>query len=170
MRIRNYTKGTPMILVLNSDYLPINVTTFKKAFKLVYKGKAEIVEENGNVNVGNKRLNRPSVIRLVKYVNIPYRKVVMSRENIFKRDGHTCTYCGSHKNLTIDHIYPKSKGGANNWDNLITSCFPCNAKKGDRTPEQAGMKLGFSPFRPNPLYFICRSHKNEDKWQPYLIF
>lgn len=159
-----------MILVLNSDYLPVNVTSFKKAFKLIYKGKAEIVEEDGDVYTYNKKFSRPSVIRLVKYVNIPYRKVVMSRENIFKRDEYTCVYCGSHKNLTIDHIHPRSKGGGNNWDNLITSCFSCNAKKGDRTPEQAGMKLSFTPFKPNPLYFICKSHKNEDKWQPYLMF
>lgn len=160
-----------VVLVLNADYLPINVTTFKKAFKLVYKGKAEIVENTGDVMVTYKKTySRPSVIRLVNYVYIPHRKVVMSRENIFKRDGHKCAYCESNRYLTLDHICPKSKGGLNTWENLVTCCFSCNSKKGDRTPEQAGMKLLVKPFKPNPLYFISKIHKNKTDWHPYLMF
>lgn len=159
-----------MILVLNSDYLPVNVTTFKKAFKLVYKGKAEVIESDGVVVTSTKKYSKPSVIRLTKYVNIPYRKVILSRDNIFKRDNYTCTYCGSHKNLTVDHILPKSKGGLNSWENLITSCFSCNSRKGDRTPEQANLKLNFQPYKPHPAFFVCKIHKDIVKWKSYLIF
>jgi 5-methylcytosine-specific restriction endonuclease McrA len=172
MRIHSYNKNnSAAILVLNTDYLPINVTTFKKAFKLVYKGKAEIVEDEGNIIVTNKKtFRKPTVIRLINYVVIPYRKIVLSRENIFKRDGHKCVYCSSVKNLTIDHVIPKSKGGKNNWDNLVTCCSSCNAKKGDRTPEQANLKLNVKPSKPHPLYFIYKSYKNRDSWQQYLMF
>jgi 5-methylcytosine-specific restriction endonuclease McrA len=169
--LKSYSKSNSMILVLNADFLPINVTTFKQAFKLVWKGKAEIVEDTGiclNTNVGI--YNKPSVIRLVKYAYVPHRKIILSRENIFKRDDGKCGYCNSTKNLTLDHIKPKSKGGLNTWENLVTCCFSCNSKKGDRTPEQAGMKLLIKPFRPNSFYFISRIYKNKTDWHPYLMF
>ena len=166
MRIRDYKRGNSMVLVLNSDYLPINITTFRKGFKLLYKGKAVVIDEENY----DMRSNKPLIIRLVKYATIPFRKVVLSRENIFKRDEHICAYCSSKHNLTVDHIFPKSKGGKNSWENLITCCFDCNCKKGDRTLEQADMKLLYQPFRPNPLYFMYKSNKHENKWQPYLMF
>lgn len=167
--MRNYNKGMLMILVLNADYLPINVTTFKKAFKLVYKGKAEVLETDGEVFSSESVFKKPSVIRLVSYVHIPHRKVVMSRENIFKRDDHSCVYCGSHKNLTIDHIIPKSRGGDNSWENLITSCYKCNSIKGDKTPVEANMKLSYKPSKPTPLSFLNKSYRKVDKWQPYIF-
>lgn len=172
MRIRNYREKQQLILVLNSDYLPVNVTTFKKAYKLVYKGKAQIIEEMDDKTIitDKNKFQSPSIIRLIKYVNIPYRKVILSRENIFKRDNHTCAYCGSNKNLTVDHIYPKSKGGKNEWENLITCCFKCNSDKGDRTLEQSGFKLLYTPTKPHPISFMYHSHKNVEKWQPYLMF
>jgi 5-methylcytosine-specific restriction endonuclease McrA len=169
MRLRNYNKETVMILVLNADYLPINVTTFKKAFKLVFKGKAEVLETDGVVYSCENTYKKPSVIRLISYVRIPHQKVVMSRENIFKRDDYSCAYCGSHRNLTVDHITPKSRGGDNSWGNLITCCFKCNSKKGDRTPVEAGMILLYRPSKPNPLSFLSKSYRRIDKWQPYIF-
>lgn len=169
--IKSYNKKNLMILVLNADYLPINVTTFKQAFKLVWKGKAEIIEDEGNILETNvKTYSKPSVIRLIKYVYVPHRKIILSRENIFKRDNNKCGYCGTNKDLTLDHIKPRSKGGLNTWENLVTCCFPCNLKKGDRTPEQANMKLNIKPFRPNPFYFISQIYQNKEDWKPYLIF
>lgn len=160
-----------MILVLNADYLPINVTTFKKAYKLIYKGKAEIVEEDMvEIITSFKRFKKPSIIRLYKYIHIPFRKVVITRENIFKRDSYKCAYCKSNKNLTLDHINPKSKGGQNTWENLVTCCFECNSKKGDRTPEQANMELLIKPFKPNPFFFIRHMDGNNEKWKSYLMF
>jgi hypothetical protein len=160
-----------MILVLNADYLPINVTTFKKAYKLVYKGKAEVVEECvDEIKTCFKQFKKPSIIRLYKYIHIPFRKVVLTRENIFKRDNYKCGYCSINKDLTLDHIKPKSKGGQNSWENLVTCCFKCNSKKGDRTPEQADMKLLVKPFKPNPFFFIRHINDNNEKWKSYLMF
>lgn len=158
-----------MILVLNADYLPINVTSFKKAFKLVYKGKAEVVEGDGEVITFQETFTKPSVIRLTSYVSVPHRKVVMSRENVFKRDDYTCAYCGFHKNLTIDHVIPRSRGGGNSWENLVTCCYRCNSKKGDRTPAEAGLRLMYTPTKPNPLSFMYKSYRKVDKWQPYIF-
>ncbi len=159
------------ILVLNSDYLPINITDFRKAFNLVYKGKAEvIVDVEDIINTMDKQFKKPSVIRLTYHVNVPYRKVVLSKENIFKRDGHKCVYCESKYQLTIDHVYPKSRGGKDTWDNLISSCFRCNSRKGDRTPEEAGMKLFYQPYKPSPLHFMCESNKFREGWETYLTF
>ncbi len=77
----------------------------------------------------SKSYKKPSIIRLVYNVNVPFRKVILSKDNVFKRDGYKCAYCSSEKNLTIDHILPKSKGGKNTWENLITACGKCNLKK-----------------------------------------
>jgi 5-methylcytosine-specific restriction endonuclease McrA len=159
------------ILVLNSDYLPINITDFRKAFNLVYKGKAEvIVDVEEIVNTMDKRFKKPSVIRLTYHVNVPFRKVTLSKENIFRRDKHKCAYCDSKHQLTIDHIFPKSKGGKDSWDNLISACWRCNSRKGDRTPEEAGMKLLFTPYKPSPLHFMCESNKFREGWKTYLGF
>jgi len=169
MRTSKHTQNSNLILVLNSDYLPVNVTSFKRAFKLVYKGKAEIVESEGEIFTSTKKFAKPSVIRLIKYVSIPYRKVVLSRDNIFRRDEHRCAYCNTNKDLTIDHIYPKSRGGKNSWENLITCCFKCNSKKGDKTPEEAKMELLYKPTKPGSVYFMYRSYKKIEKWQPYIF-
>jgi len=170
MRIRKEAPNST-ILVLNSDYLPINVTTFKKAYKLIYKEKAEIIVEGEyTINTDKLKFNSPTVIRLKKQVNVPYRKVILSRENLFKRDNFQCGYCGSNKNLTIDHIHPKSKGGTNDWKNLVTCCKVCNSYKGDKTLEQVHMTLMIKPFKPQPLYFLCQSHKHNKGWEQFLIF
>lgn len=159
------------ILVLNSNYLPINITSFKKAFKLVFKGKAEIVKEGDEIISTMKiKFKKPSIIRLTYNVNVPYRKVILSKDNIFKRDNYTCAYCGRYRDLTVDHIHPKSKGGKDNWENLISACMKCNSRKGDRTPEQANMKLQFQPFKPSPLHFMCESNKFREGWGEYLVF
>lgn len=166
---RNRTNSP--ILILNSDYLPINVTNFKKAYKLVYKGKAEVILE-GDETISTMKLSfkRPSIIRMVYQVNVPFKKVILTKENIFKRDNFTCAYCGRFRDLTVDHILPKSKGGKDTWDNLISACLKCNYKKGDRTPEQAGMELLFKPYKPNPLRFLCDNNKMREGWDAYLVF
>jgi len=160
------------ILVLNSNYLPINITSFKKAFKLVYKGKAEVVLEGEDtylISSIKTKFKKPSIIRLIYNVNVPYRKVILSKENIFKRDNFTCAYCGRFRDLTVDHIFPKSKGGKDSWDNLISACQKCNSKKGDRTLEQAGMKLLFKPYKPSPLHFMCEANRFREGWGDYLF-
>lgn len=142
--------GDLKILVLNSDYRPINITSFKKGYKLVYKGKAEIVlsDPNNKFKTSYEELERPKIIRLMEYVYIPFYKVTLSKQNIFKRDGFKCAYCYSTFNLTVDHVIPKSRGGKNNWENLVTCCLNCNHKKDNRTPEEAGMSLLIKPYIP----------------------
>jgi 5-methylcytosine-specific restriction endonuclease McrA len=137
------------VLVLNSDYTPINVTTVIRGYVLVSKGKAEILKSGENpIIAGYQTFVRPVIIRLLNYVRYRVKNLKINRNRIFKRDNHQCVYCGSKRNLTIDHVVPKSKGGNNTWTNLVTCCSPCNRKKGDKTPEQANMKLQIRPYEP----------------------
>jgi 5-methylcytosine-specific restriction endonuclease McrA len=111
----------------------------------------------------------PAVVRLQRYVNVPYRGVELSRMNIFKRDNHSCQYCGSQRDLSIDHVIPRSRGGGSSWKNLVTACKPCNAKKGDYTPEEADMPLMQNPFKPSYLMFLRDfSGFKYEEWKPYL--
>jgi len=139
------------VLVLNSDYSPLNVTSIRNGFKLVYKGKAEVLKaaEDQPLAAGAMQFARPVIIRLLKYVRYMMKRLKVNRRRIYDRDHHTCTYCGSTKHLTIDHIVPKSRGGDNSWTNLITCCYSCNLKKADRTPSEAGMQLGSKPYEPS---------------------
>lgn len=159
-----------MILVLNADYMPLTIMPLKRAFRLVYKGKAEVVTTKGDtIKTDKKAYERPSVIRLTKYVYFPYKRVTLSRYNIYRRDEYKCAYCGSKDSLTLDHVQPKSKGGPNSWTNLITCCMRCNITKGDRTPEEAGMTLSHKPFTPSYLFFINKMHKMHEDWKPYIM-
>ena len=138
------------VLVLNSDYTPLNVTDIRRGFILVIKGKAEVVKEDTKkivTTVGE--FVRPLIIRLLNYVGFRHSAIKVNRRRIFKRDGYECGYCGSKRNLTIDHIIPRSKGGTNTWKNMVTCCNRCNNEKDDKTLEQAGMKLRVTPYEPN---------------------
>jgi len=160
------------VLVLNYDYQPIHITTWRRAFVLVLLQKAEVVEARPDRVLRTVRAEYPwpSIIRLLRYVPVPYKQVPLTRQNVFKRDGFRCGYCGSRHNLTVDHIVPRSQGGTDSWENLITACEPCNRRKGNRTPEQAGMSLLFPPRRPHYLLFWLRGAEEVDKsWRPYLM-
>jgi len=138
------------VLVLNADFSPLNVTTLHRGFALVYTGKAEIVKSSEDYIITDKKnYERPLIIRLLKYVKYVYRRLRVNRHRIYKRDGHKCVYCGTSKQLTIDHVIPKSKGGKNTWENLVTCCTKCNLKKSDKTLEQAGFKLNIRPYEPD---------------------
>jgi 5-methylcytosine-specific restriction endonuclease McrA len=111
----------------------------------------------------------PSVIKLKRYAHVPYKGVILSRENIFRRDSYECQYCGNGKELTLDHVIPKAKGGSTTWSNLVTACKHCNSKKGDFSPEEAGLELKMKPFRPSYVMFIRDfSGYAYDEWLPYL--
>tara|TARA_B100001769_G_C22104090_1_gene596317 strand:- start:2186 stop:2683 length:498 start_codon:yes stop_codon:yes gene_type:complete len=146
------------ILVLNADYTPINITDLKRAFNLIYKGKAEIIKHNiiYPIITELRKFKRPTIIRLLSYVSIPFRKVTLNRKNIFRRDRYKCLYCGEkNKNkLTIDHVTPKSKGGKNTWENLVTCCKRCNSHKDDKLPYQTNLQLIYKPYKPTYLEFI----------------
>ncbi len=137
------------VLVLNYDYTPLNVTSIRRGFVLVDKGKAEIVKSDASPIVsGYKEYVRPLIIRLLNYIKYHARGLRANRHRIYKRDNHECVYCGSKKDLTLDHVIPKSKGGGNDWTNLVTSCFKCNLRKGNKTPEEAKMSMKHKPYAP----------------------
>lgn len=137
------------VLVLNSDYSPLNVTSLNRGFTLVYKGKAEVLKSADEPIVcGVKSFVRPLIIRLLNYVSFKRLRVRVNRQRILKRDNHSCVYCGNKKDLTIDHLIPKSKGGKNTWDNLVTCCISCNSKKGDKMLYETNMKLIKKPTEP----------------------
>lgn len=141
------------VLVLNYDYTPLNVTSIQRGFVLVDKGKAEIIKSDENPIVGGyKTYVRPLIIRLLKYIRHFSRALKPNRTRIYKRDGHKCVYCGSTKNLTLDHVMPKSRGGSNEWTNLVTSCFKCNLRKSNRTPEEAKMTMSQKPYVPTIVH------------------
>ena len=162
------------ILVLNADYTPINITNLKRAFNLIYKGKAEIIKHNiiSPIVTELRKYKRPTIIRLLKYISIPFRKVNLNRQNIFRRDKFKCVYCGekTKNKLTIDHVIPKSKGGNNTWQNLVTCCKSCNIKKDDKTLEEVGMILTSIPYRPTYIQFVKNiTISYKDDWLPFLV-
>jgi len=140
---------------------------------LLFLEKAELVASSKTkmIHSVSRIFPYPSVIRLNTYVTKPFRRIILSRKNILKRDNFQCAYCGRKDNtLTIDHIIPKAKGGQDTWDNLITACISCNNKKGDRTPEEANLKLLKKPFIPNFIMFIQgNGEKIDDNWKPFIF-
>ncbi len=159
------------VLVLNQDYRALTTCNAEKAFILVFLNKAELVAEDATkaIHTIASRFPMPSIIRLFQYVNLPYRGVILSRQNVFKRDSSRCQYCGAGRDLTLDHVLPRSKGGKTSWDNLITACKSCNSRKGDRTPHEAQMPLRYAPYKPTFLMFLRDfSGKIDKNWEPYL--
>ena len=160
---------TQAVLVLNSDFSPINITSLNRGFALVYKGKAEILKSSEEpIQCGVKKYLRPLIIRLLNYVNFQKRRIRVNRHRIMRRDGYSCVYCGSKKHLTLDHVLPKSRGGRNSWNNLVTCCTTCNMKKGNRTPEEAGMKLRHKPYEPS-IFSSILSVEIENIWNDFQI-
>ncbi|MTI89689.1 MAG: HNH endonuclease [Balneolaceae bacterium] len=139
--------------------------------KLLILEKAELLHDDPNKKLRTTRRSYqfPSVIRLRRYIHIPYSKIVLSRRNVMRRDNFTCMYCGKKSDLTIDHIMPKSRGGADSWENLTTACDKCNVKKGNMTPDEARMPLKKKPYRPIPItFFRDVSGGVQELWKPYL--
>ncbi len=150
----------------------MSVCNAKKAIILLYLGKAELVEASDGKVIRSVSISMPlpSIVRLGVFIHVPYKKIILSRKNILRRDGHRCVYCGrSDISLTVDHIVPKARMGEDTWENLVTACVDCNNSKGDRTPDEAHMKLLRKPMRPNHVTFIRHFVGNiDDRWKPYL--
>src|SRR6266704_4933465 len=160
------------VLVLNASYEPLNVCSVRRAHVLVWKGKAEVLEQLEHpLHSASSTYPWPHVIRLVTYVRVPRGvKRKISRRALFARDGWRCVYCGSTSGrLTLDHVVPRSRGGDSVWENVVTSCAPCNLRKGDRLLEEAGLKLHTHPRPPSPTRFIrLAAPKIPNTWTPYL--
>lgn len=147
-------------IVLNGDYSFLNVIHWRKAVKLCFQGKSEILKTSDKAlrgSDGSVIMKLPLVIRLIKVIRMVYRnRVPYSKKNVMVRDGHQCMYCGSKaKRLTIDHVVPASKGGKTTFDNCVTACYPCNNYKGDKRASEADMYLIRQPHTPTINEFFA---------------
>ncbi len=159
------------VLVLNASYEPINVCSLRRAVVLLLKEKAEILEHAARPVRGVTRdFAAPHVIRLVYWVKVPrYEARRMNRRALFARDGYRCQYCGSRSRLTVDHVVPKSRGGDSGWHNVVTSCAPCNARKGSALCHEIEMFPKRTPRPPSPDVFIdVATPMRPEAWTPYL--
>jgi 5-methylcytosine-specific restriction endonuclease McrA len=179
------------VLILNRSYLPVHVTSVRRAFSLLYQGVAHAVDEqyrtfdfeswrdlsaelhHERVRVVGGFIRVPRVLLLIAYERVPKRHVRFSRFNIFARDANTCQYCGGRfrrSELNLDHVIPRSRGGQSLWENIVCSCHDCNRRKGGRTPEEARMTLIRRPLRPQwtPFSADVFSFRGYREWMPFL--
>jgi 5-methylcytosine-specific restriction endonuclease McrA len=179
------------VLVLNRSFLPVQITSVRRAFSLLYQDIARAVDaqyrtfdfaswadlsvsiHEDSIGLVNRAIRVPRVILLVAYDRVPRRQVRFSRFNIYSRDRNTCQYCGklfSRAELNLDHVIPRSQGGLSRWDNVVCSCHVCNRRKGGRTPEQAGIRLLRQPERPEwtPFMLETFSLRRYKEWLPFL--
>lgn len=180
------------VLVLNRSYLPIHVTSVRRAFSLIYQGLARAIDHEyqtfdfeswmelaaareavETVGTVSGPIPVPRVIVLTAFDRIPKRHVRFSRINVYARDNFTCQYCSGRRprsELNLDHVVPRALGGKSTWENVVCSCLACNRKKGGRTPEQAGLRLRRIPVRPRwtPLVNLMLSSVRYKEWKPFL--
>ncbi|MBI5300215.1 MAG: HNH endonuclease [Deltaproteobacteria bacterium] len=180
------------VLVLNRSFLPVHITSVKRAFCLLYRGVAKAVDEQYQtfdfrswaelseavhqdemMGLVGRTIRIPRVILLTAFDRLPKREVRFSRLNIMIRDNYTCQYCArrlKRSRLNLDHVVPRSRGGKTTWDNVVTSCHECNFKKGGMLPKEAGLRLARSPYRPNtfPFSLLLTKPNLHHAWRPFL--
>ncbi len=160
----------PGALVLNATYEPLTIVSWRRAIVLVMRAKAETVSDADSVvHSEHVSMLRPSVVRLTKYVHVPYRReATLTRRGVFLRDRHLCQYCGKRAE-NIDHVVPKSRGGEHCWDNVVAACRRCNTAKRNRTPIEAGFALMREPRAPRDYRWLAASVGSiHPDWEPYL--
>lgn len=184
------------VLTLNKVWQPLTTVTLKKAMKIVFGERARIVDpetyniftwdewvaeravraetvvnEHCYLKTSHLWIRKPEVITLARYAGFPNKGVPYSRKGVYERDNFQCQYCGKFprkKHMTLDHILPVSRGGTSTWKNTVLSCLPCNHKKADNTPDEAGMPLMTVPRQPTQRQLILRGVKMLDSWKPFL--
>lgn len=162
------------VLLLNATYEPICTVVISRAVALILQGKAQLIEQRAGVVLHSAThiMEYPSVIRLERYVRIPYRRTApLTRNGVLRRDNYSCIYCG-HEGRTIDHILPRSRGGDSSWLNLAACCRKCNNKKGDRLVHELGWELKFKPFAPDYRATAVSklvSARADPSWDEYLV-
>ena len=157
-------------LVLNATYEPLGVVTDRRALILVLNQRASIVEDSDVVlHYAGGEMVLPAVIRLTKFVKIPYRHAIpLSRRAVFARDGGKCVYCGAAA-TSIDHVIPRSRGGAHQWENVVAACHKCNHQKADRMLKEIGWKLRSLPREPaGAAWRILGTGRSNERWSAYL--
>ena len=169
------------VLLLNASYEPLRVLPAPRALQLMVRGVVEPVTKvvAASFRSPSVTLSVPTVVRLRRYVRAPKRGATWSKKAIMDRDSFTCIYCGlrpgdlrherplGRADFTLDHIMPRSRGGANTWVNTACACAHCNHRKGNRTPHEAGMKLLWEPKTPRVGYLVV-SGEVPDSWKLYL--
>lgn len=166
----------PRTLILNAWLQPHGISTWQNAIVLLFTEKADVIENyEATVSSPSLTLQIPAVMRLRKEVAMYKKGVKFSRINVLTRDGFRCCYCGLPKQareLNYDHVVPRQHGGKTTWENIVSSCKPCNARKRNRTPQQAGMRMHFQPHRPRTLPMtlplLVDASKVPEVWRPYL--
>ena len=177
------------VLVLNQSYLPVHITSVRRALTMLYQDLAQAVDHEYRtfdfaswaaltpsgeaIGLVSAAIRVPRVILLRAYDRMPKRHVRFSRYNVFLRDHNRCQYCGRQLprvELNLDHVMPRSRGGASVWENVVCSCHRCNRVKGGRTPAEAGMRLLREPFRPQWTPFMAEAYRQRrhDAWIPFL--
>jgi 5-methylcytosine-specific restriction endonuclease McrA len=186
-----YNMLSTNVLVLNRGYLAIDITTVRRAFSMLYQGIARAVDEqyatfdfkswadlavydhHESIGLVDSAIRIPRVILLQVYDRVPKRQVRFSRHNIYLRDKNVCQYCGytlARKELNLDHVIPRSRGGMTTWANIVTSCFTCNRRKGGHLLQEVGMKLIRPPRRPRwtPVSVYTHMNGHYREWLPFL--
>jgi 5-methylcytosine-specific restriction endonuclease McrA len=184
------------VLVLNRLWQAVNICSVRRALTLLFAGHAEVVcaqngafdtfdfsewrnfsdrnpQEADSIHAVRFRIRIPKVVMLLIFDRLPRKEVKFTRHNIFERDNNTCQYCGKifdRRDLNIDHVIPRDRGGASTWENVVCSCIPCNTKKGNRTPSETGIRLIRKPKRPKwrPFVQISFSKSGDDSWKHFL--
>jgi 5-methylcytosine-specific restriction endonuclease McrA len=172
------------VLLLNGNtWEPLSVITIPRAINLLLAGKAVVIEQSGEfLRTVRDKYPIPSVIALRTFINVPRRRAHWSRRGVLIRDNYTCIYCGiqpggvvkgkmiTKANLTVDHIIPRSRGGRDQWTNTACACYACNHRKGNRLPNEAGMKLRWEPKTPRTSYLVIAVGNGPDGWKRYIEF
>jgi 5-methylcytosine-specific restriction endonuclease McrA len=188
------------VLVLNRFYLAVHVVSVRRAFALLYREMAEVLDiEDGQyanydfsawLEISELRseakrpeddwirsvtfeVQVPRVIRLLRYDRVPRTSLRFNRRNLFARDGHRCQYCGNSppsQQLSLDHVIPRSRGGATSWENVVCCCVRCNTRKGGRTPQEARMNLLRPPAIPtqSPLLAMKLNNPKYATWRAFI--
>ena len=179
------------VLVLNNVYQAVQITSTRRAFRLFYAGRARAVDpdfrtydfddwcdlppgaDRETIQTPRRAIVIPRVIQLLHYDRVPRRDVRFTRRNIFFRDKNHCQYCGKvfpQAELNLDHVVPLSRGGLSSWDNVVCACIPCNSRKGNRTPHEAGMHLIRAPKRPagHPILRSVWAGPRYEEWKTFL--
>ena len=160
------------VLVLNQNYEPLNVCHARRAFVLIDRGKAEVLEHGeGGIRTSRLLFLLPSVIRMIYMIKRPRPKMRLSRREVFNRDKFTCQYCSRQtRELTLDHVLPRHRGGRHEWENLVSACKTCNHRKAGRTPKEARMRLLREPFTPrvSSYYVVYRYLDGKEDWRKFI--
>ncbi len=174
MKAGNGTRVVSVVLLLNADYEPLNVCDVRRAFRLVFGEKAEVIAyDHAEIVTPSSVFRAPSVIRLQHHIRRPRPRVRLTRREVFQRDGHVCQYCGTAGELTVDHVVPRARGGTHAWENVVAACRPCNHRKGGRLPEEARMRPARAPFEPRcdiyALFTPYLTDPRNESWRDFLF-